>query len=490
MTSFQKRIRGFTLSLIAILLLIFCSSLYGSLSFLLYRHIDSHLLSSARAQAVLVKKESGELEEKGDDSSRHEKEGPREIEREYEEHEIREAIRASVVLLPNGQVQWRGEGVTFQPGLKPDMKPQIIQGTPVFETFETVGGDLNRRISYPITAHGNTLYILQTQTSLEIVSETLQGLLILLGGVSLGIFACGWFGSNWIAQIALSPLKSLSQTAMQISGKSLGTRVLLHAPYQEFQELAQSFNNMLERLQRVFESQRRFVADAAHELKTPLTAMKGNLEVALQQSRPSEEYREVLANNLGQVERLTQLTKSLLTLAQFAGDRPPVDLKPLSLQPLLKTVVSELAVLGEDKGCHLVTSLQEVPQVLGDRAQLQQLVINLLDNAIRHTPKGEMVTVKLELKEDSVLLTVEDSGPGIDPKHLPHLFNRFYRVDSARDRKGGGAGLGLAIAKEISLAHGGTLEVQSEVGMGTTFLFSLPIVPVQLSEKKLSLDHS
>jgi heavy metal sensor kinase len=274
--------------------------------------------------------------------------------------------------------------------------------------------------------------------------------------------------------MALSPVETLGQTATNVSAQSLDTRVFLEAPYEEFQQLATSFNNMLERLQGVFESQTRFIGDAAHELKTPLTAMKGNLEVGLQRDRSTEEYRDVLSTTLGQVEHLTRLVKSLLTLTQFSGEHPPIDRKPVLLEPLLKELVSELSVLAEEKGCLFTARIQEVPKILGDAGQLKQLVINLLDNAIRHTSQGESVTVTLQSSENTVLLTVEDTGSGIGTEHLPHIFTRFYRADRARDRESGGTGLGLAIAKEIVLAHHGTINVRSEVGKGSVFTVSLP----------------
>ena len=331
-----------------------------------------------------------------------------------------------------------------------------------------------RRISFPITTQGRVGYILQTQTPLDLVNETLHWLILTLGTVSIGIFVFGWVGSNWIARMALSPVETLGQTAATVSAQSLGTRVFLDAPFQEFQQLAESFNNMFERLQRAFESQRRFVGDAAHELRTPLTAMKGNVEVALQRDRSTEEYRDVLSTTLGQVEHLARLVKSLLTLTQFSGEHPPIDLKPVLMEPLIKELVSELSILAEEKGCLFTTHIQEVPLVLGDAGQLKQLVINLLDNAIRHTPQGGSVTVTLQSSTDKALLTVEDTGSGIATEHLPHIFERFYRADPARDRESGGTGLGLAIAQEIALAHNGTINVQSEVGKGSVFTVSLP----------------
>lgn len=473
MPSFHTRIRWSSVSLITILLLIFCVSLYGTLSFLLHRHVDAQLLSMVQPQAERVKKETGEIEDILHDESRHETDDDAHLERE--EHELREAIRDSVVFNREGHIQWKGEGVEVVAGLDPILLSQVIEGRIIYKTLRPLQGPSVRRVWFPITSQGRVEYILQTQTSLELVHETLQWLLIALGVVTLGILALGWVGSNWVARMVLSPIQTLGQTASNVSASSLDTRLSLDAPYEEFQQLAKSFNSMLERLQRVFDSQRRFVGDAAHELKTPLTAMKGNLEVALQRDRSTEEYREIVSTSLGQVERLARLVKSLLTLTQFSGEHPPIDLKPVLLEPLLKELVSELAILAEDKGCLLTAHLQDVPEVLGDTGQLKQLVINVLDNAIRHTPPGESVTVTLQSSADHVVFTVEDTGSGIATDHLPHIFERFYRADRARDRESGGTGLGLAIAKEIVLAHHGTITVRSEVGKGSVFTVSLPI---------------
>ncbi len=472
MPSFHKRIRWSSLSLITILLLIFCVSLYSTLSFLLYRHIDAQLLSLVQPQADRVKKETGEIQEILQKNSSHEIDDDDHLERE--DHELREAIRDSVVLSREGTVQWKGEGMGVVARLDPLLRRHVLEGKIMYETLLQPQGPPIRRVSFPITSQGKVEYILQTQTSLDLVDETLHWLIITLGTATIGIFVFGWVGSNWIARMALSPVENLGQTATNVSAQSLDTRVFLEAPYEEFQQLATSFNNMLERLQGVFESQTRFIGDAAHELKTPLTAMKGNLEVGLQRDRSTEEYRDVLSTTLGQVEHLTRLVKSLLTLTQFSGEHPPIDRKPVLLEPLVKELVSELSILAEEKGCLFTARIQEVPKILGDAGQLKQLVINLLDNAIRHTSQGESVTVTLQSSENTVLLTVEDTGSGIGTEHLPHIFTRFYRADRARDRESGGTGLGLAIAKEIVLAHHGTINVRSEVGKGSAFTVSLP----------------
>lgn len=477
MTSFRRRIQWFTISLIAGLLAIFSLALYLGLSYILSRHIDEQLLAVASAEAQQVEKETGELNEMGYLSSASAREFHDAFEAEWgrEEHELLEAIRHSVVFDRDGQILWKGEGVAFRAELPPETQVHVLKGEPAFDTLYKGHAPVMRRISFPIPLQGEIRYVLQTQMSLKVVRKTLQWLLVACGTGSLVVLTLAWVGSTWIARVALSPVSTLSRTAAHISDRSLETRVALDAPYEEFQQLAQSFNHMLDRLHKVFESQRRFVADAAHELKTPLTAMKGNLEVALQRARSVEEYRDVIAANLSQVEHMSHLTRSLLTLAQFAGSRPPVQLEPMTLKPILEELTAEITVLAKEQGCRLIVHVQDDPVIVGDTAQLKRVFINLLDNALRHTPRGGTITVAVEVVGDEVLASVTDTGCGIAAIHLPHIFERFYRVDEARNRHEGGTGLGLAIAHEIALAHGGALLAQSEVGKGSIFILKLPV---------------
>ena len=284
-----------------------------------------------------------------------------------------------------------------------------------------------------------------------------------------------WLGSDWVGRKALSSLKALSATAENITGPPFRTQLLLDAPYQEFSQLTNAFNAMLDRLQKNFEGQRHFVDHAAHEMQTPLTVLQANIEVTLQKARTVVEYREALITNLEQVERLGTLSRSLLILARFSDDRFAVQLAPLELEPLVQDLVSELMLLAEDQQIVLTLESQPVPLVLGDRERLKQLLISLLDNAIRYTSPGGTVFVRMGLKEDSVAIAVEDTGAGIEPEHLPRLFDRFYRTAASRAKNSGGTGLGLPIVKEIASAHGGTVTVQSEIGRGSVFTLFLPV---------------
>jgi signal transduction histidine kinase len=235
----------------------------------------------------------------------------------------------------------------------------------------------------------------------------------------------------------------------------------------------------MDRFQRNGEIQRIFCDIAAHEMKTPLTILQGNLDMALMKARTSEEYREALINNLEQVGLIIALTRSLLTLATFTSDKPPVHLVPLALEPLVQDLVEELTLLADDRRITLSFDSQSVPPIFGDAQWLKQVLINLLDNALHYTLSGGAVTVRLQAVGEGVAVAVEDAGHGIEPEHLPHLFERFYRTDWARAKDAGGTGLGLAIIKEIAEAHGGTVSVTNQVDEGSIFTLRLPVLSRQ-----------
>jgi signal transduction histidine kinase len=328
-------------------------------------------------------------------------------------------------------------------------------------------------VSIPIPRHGDVRSILQAEVSSLFYEKTLSRVVLLLLIVAGGTIFMAWVMSGWLARQLLTPINVLSATANTICGAK-SAEFGLDSPYGEFQQLALAFNAMLARLRKSGESQRRFVDYAAHEMQTPLTVLQANLEVTLHKARTIEEYREALLANLEQVERLVTLARELLALSRLSGDRSPVRLTSLDLESLLKDLLGELIVLAEDRQIRLALRAQPVPVVLGDPQWLKQLFINLLDNAIRYTGEGGAVTVSLRQDGKEVAIAVEDTGLGIEPEHLPHLFERFYRTDAARSRNSGGTGLGLPLVMEIAQAHRGTITVASEIGKGSVFTLRLP----------------
>src|SRR5438445_4919570 len=470
MSSFRSRIRLSALLLIGALLVAFSVLVYSGLSVILHRYLDARLLAFGENWAEFIEETNEALPDSVHQpalSDQHETDNE-------ENREMREVARSLLILSPDGTVVWKGASAQTRPLLPEVLRAKVLSGETVYDTIEITNATPVRRISVPVLRNGTVRYILQAETSMRYVQHTLRQLLALLVVIAVLTLALAWVGSRWLADEALVPVETLSATAEQISGSSLKTRVSLNAPYAEFQRLAHAFNAMLERLQHIFEAQRRFIADAAHELKTPLTVIMGSLEVTLKKARSAQEYREVLIGNLGQVERLIALTRSLLTMARFAGDRPPLHVTSLTIEPLVKDLVGELAVLAENRHITLAVDARPAPPVLGDEGWVRHMLINLLDNALRYTSSGGTVTVSIEEVGNTVVIAVQDTGPGIAPEHLRHLFERFYRAESARDRESGGVGLGLAIVKEIAEAHGGTVRVASEVGKGSVFTVTLP----------------
>jgi heavy metal sensor kinase len=470
LSSFRSRIRLSALLLIGTLLVAFSILVYSGLSVILHRYLDTRLLAFGEAWAVFIEDTTGSLPKFA-----HETAGASPPEHDTEENrELREVALSITVLSADGRVAWRGPAAHAYPALPASALSDVLRGEIVYDTIRIPNAPSVRRIALPVYRNGAVRYILQAESKMRFIEHALRQLAMLLVIISISILAMAWVGSRWVADQALTPVEALSNTAERISGSSLKTRVSLNAPYAEFQRLAQTFNAMLERLQHVFEAQRRFIADAAHELKTPLTVIMGSLEVTLKKARSAEEYREVLIGNLGQVERMIALTRSLLMMARFAGERPPLHVTSLAMEPLVKDLLGELAVLAENRRITLAVDAKPTPRVLGDEGWVRHMLVNLLDNALRYTPSGGTVSVCIEEVGNTVVIAVKDTGPGIAPEHLPHLFERFYRTEKARDRESGGFGLGLAIVKEIAEAHGGTVRVESEVGKGSVFTVTLP----------------
>jgi heavy metal sensor kinase len=456
--------------LMAGLLLAFSILIYIGGEALLRRFVDGRLLALAETVAKIVEQHPNIIE----DSDEERRLAPEMVQGADPRQEFQDVTHSVRIFSPEGRLVWKVSDTVSQQSISDSVLEQVRLGNTVFEFAQSPDGTTVRHLFISIPRHGQVQYVLQTESSLRRYRETLIGLVILLIIGSGTMLVAAWIGSRWLAQKVLKPIAMLSAGAETISEAELEKRLTLESSYQELLQLAQAFNSVMDRFQRNVESQRRFVDHAAHELRTPLTIMQGNLEVALLKARTSEEYREVIINNLEQVGRLIALTRSLLTLAKFSSDKPPVHLAPLALEPLIHDVVAELTILFDERRITLSLESRPAPPILGDAQWLKQALINLLDNALRYTPSGGTVTVRLQTVGEGVVLAVEDTGHGIEPEHLPHLFERFYRSDWARAKDSGGTGLGLPIVREIAEAHGGSISVTSDVDKGSTFTLRLP----------------
>lgn len=281
-----------------------------------------------------------------------------------------------------------------------------------------------------------------------------------------------------IAGRSFRPIDRMVDQAQAITdGRSLHRRLSIGAAGQELARLASTLNEMIERLETSFGALRRFTADASHELKTPLAVMRADLERAMSPSASAEEAAVSLEEALEQVTRMANLVDSLLTLARADEGRFDLFREPVQLAPLVKEVVETARLLGEESELTVDAPLIEPAEVLGDLTRLRQLMLNLVTNAIKYTPRKGRVTISLVRGEEVVSLIVEDTGIGIAAADLPFVFERFWRADRVRSRASerAGFGLGLAICQWIAQAHGGQLSVQSRLGRGSTFTVTLPL---------------
>jgi len=327
-----------------------------------------------------------------------------------------------------------------------------------------------RQLTTPIEDRGQVVGFIQVLHSLEEVDETLSRLLtaLFVGGPALVLFAA--LGGYALASRALAPIDAITRTARRISAEDLSARLGLPATDDEVGRLAMTFDGMLARLEDSFRRERQFAADASHELRTPLAALQAILSVIRERPRTAEEYREALDDLAGVADRLQSLTENLLRLARSEARPPPV-LDLVDLSTLVDDVVEALRPLAEQKGLAVKTDIAAGLRTPGDRDDLIRLMVNLVDNAIRYTEQGT-ISVTARPGADGARVEVADTGIGIPTPHLARIFDRFYRVDPSRTA--GGAGLGLAIARQIAADHAGTIEATSVIGKGATFVVCLP----------------
>ena len=268
------------------------------------------------------------------------------------------------------------------------------------------------------------------------------------------------------------PIRALKRGAARIAGGDLAYRVEVKSK-DEFDELATSFNSMAATLDSSEQSRRRLFADIAHELRTPLSVIGGTVDAML--DGVYEPNPDNLTSIKEETEVLTRLVAELRDLTLAESGHLKLEVEPTNLAELVQRRVSQAEVIAQGKNISLKTDITErLPEIEADGRRIEQVVANLLDNALNHTPQGGTVTIAVSPDKDGILVSVSDTGEGIPPEHLPYIFERFYRVDDARSRKTGGAGLGLAIAKQMVELHGGRIWVESEAGKGSKFSFTLP----------------
>ena len=359
--------------------------------------------------------------------------------------------------------------------LSPHARANAIRGRETFETVRIAGSDEDvRLLTVPIVRDGRVTRIVQVGMSFQRADAALRryvkALVVL---IPLGV-ALATVGGALIARTALRPVDEMARAARRITAEDLGQRISLRGTGDELDRLAETLNEMLGRLAATFTEMRRFAADAAHELRTPLTALKGGIEVSLRAARSADAYRQVLTSSLEEVERLIRLAEDLLLLSRSAAG-PESPRGRVELEPLLLELFDVGVRLAQGTGVSVRLNDVTPATVRGDALALHRAVLNLIENAVKYTPAGGKVELSLATEDGHASLAVQDTGIGIAPEDAGRIFEPFLRLDAARARETGGAGLGLAIARAIVLAHGGTLALRSEPGAGSSFIVRLPL---------------
>ena len=330
----------------------------------------------------------------------------------------------------------------------------------------------SRRILLMPFEHKGRRYLVLAGASLDYLNglmSRLRSIMWWMGAPMLVVAACGGY---WLSRRALAPVDAMTRAAQSISVESLSQRLPVPGTGDEIERLARAWNQVLERLETSVERIRQFTADASHELRTPTALIRATAELALRRERESGDYRKALADIEREAGRMTELIESMLALARSDGSRSQMPLAPVDVNRLAADVAAQSEILAQDKGVHIQThTAMENAMAEANEAGLRRLLRILVDNALDHTAAGGTVTVSVARQNGSVDLAVRDTGEGISPSALPHIFERFYRADEARAGKG--AGLGLSIAQVIARAHGTRIEVESKLGEGSCFRLAL-----------------
>ncbi len=446
--SIKFRLTGWYLIVIIVLLLIFGTLAYLMLSNNLYQNLDDSL--KARTTQLADSFEQGHIS--------------------FDER------LSELVLVYNASgtsIQKIGPNVELTDIDR--LVKQALQGQSSFLTAATTDGQEVRLYAAPFTPESNGKIVIVVGHSTDAVKNVLASFRNTLGIPALVIVVLAGIGGLFLANRALKPVDRITRTARDIGEHDLSQRIEVPSN-DELGRLASTLNKMIERLESAFERQRQFTADASHELRTPLAVIQAESTLALAKERAEIEYRKSLEMVSLETSHMAAIIEKLLFLARSDSGKEPLNLEEVNLRKLLTDLISDLDVLALDKGLKLNFHPTADLKVKGDRVKLRQLFLNLLENAIKYTPDGGSISTSVIRQEKTAMVAISDTGIGIPSEHLPHIFERFYRVDKARSRAEGGAGLGLAIAKNIAEIHGGKIEVESQVGKGSTFTVSLPLL--------------
>lgn len=327
----------------------------------------------------------------------------------------------------------------------------------------------------PFVTHDGSRFLIEVGAPYKEIEDVSEGLLVALAIALPLALAVAIGGGYLLMRRALKPVDEITNTAEQITSRNLSERLPVAHTGDELERLSLALNQMIARLEKAFQQSNRFSADASHELRTPLSILRGELETLARKPDASPDVRETIGSALEETDRLTKITENLLALSRLEAGDTQLEKTRVDLAELVTTTTEQMRLLAEDKKISLRCETCEHVSVHGSRARLKQVVVNLVDNAIKYTPEGGEVRAMVRKDKGKAILEVIDSGVGIPAEALPQIFERFYRVDKARTRKLGGTGLGLSIVRSICKAHDGEVTAESTEGNGSKFRVELPL---------------
>jgi heavy metal sensor kinase len=458
--SFRSRLTLWYLAFFSLLFLLFSLFLYGMLSRALERRLDESLSVEANTAAALFEDEFVEM--KGDPRS-----ACSEVLADLRLRASSVAFLSGTGLLGSSAPVPQGELEDIVARASTGLGPGLIVALP------RAGPNGARAAVDRVILGGQKYLVLAVQPLDDMAADLalLRRVLLLALPLLIGLAGAGGY---WLTSRNLAPLAWMAGQARRITHSNLETRLEIGGAAEELVVLAASFNELLSRLDQSFGHMRRFVADASHELRTPISIIRGEADVALSADRSAAEYQQTLAIVLDESRRLSRLVDDLLNLARADAGRVTLQVQEFYLNDLLAECCRSAQTLASARHIALQCRGGEDVAFRGDEQLVRRMLMNLIDNAIRYTPAGGHVTAALEAGPAGVAIRISDTGAGIAPDAIPHVFERFYRGDQARSRQDGGFGLGLAIVKWIAESHHGAVELASTQGVGCTFTVTLP----------------
>jgi two-component system OmpR family sensor kinase len=327
----------------------------------------------------------------------------------------------------------------------------------------------------PFTSSSGTKYLIEIGGSLAPIERVLASILRILVLITPLILAAAAFGGRLLMARPLRPLVALTEQAERIGTHGLGERLPVIATGDEMERLSLSLNRMISRLEDALDHNRRFSADVSHELRTPLTILRGELEQVVQAPNLQRPVRDAIGSSLEEIDRMAKIVENLLTIARLDTGADAMDLQPVDLSQIAQWTVDQMHLLAEEKHISMQSTQAGPALILADPGRVKQVLVNLLDNAIKYTGTGGEIRVSVSVIQRMAILEVSDTGIGIPAESLPNVFERFYRSDKARSRESGGTGLGLSIVQAICNAHGGSVAIRSTEGHGTTVHIEFPL---------------